>query len=49
MPGVRDSATLTTAVPAAKGAVALRSSVSSRVGSSWETVSMAVGVWAART
>ena len=49
MPGMRESATLTTEVPGAKLAVRLRSTTSSRCGSSCETVSMAVGVWAERT
>ena len=45
---MRDSATLTTAAPV-KLAVRLRSTISSRLGSSCETVSTAVGVWAERT
>ncbi len=49
MPGMRDSATLTCAVPAAKGEMTSRSTVSSRDGSSWETASTALGVCAART
>ncbi len=49
MPGVRDSATLTCAVPARKGEVRLRSTVSSRPASSWDTVSTALGVCEART
>ena len=49
MPGMRDSATLTCAVPGANGEITSRSTVSSRDGSSWETVSTAVGVCAART